>query len=389
MNVRALSFYLPQYYPTKENDFWWGKGFTEWTNVAKAKPLFKGHYQPHYPADLGYYDLRVPEVRELQATIAKQYGIEGFIYYHYWFGSGRVLLERPLQEILKTQKPGLPFCLCWANQTWKGVWFGEFTGKTLMEQTYPGKKDIEKHFYYLLPAFADDRYIKVNGKPVFNVYMPLDLPSIPEFVDTFNELAIKESFPGMFLIASRCPPLWNPSEHGFSGVIGSEFLCQPYADIRIFKRENVTLRKIKKQINHLTGRTIFTGNSKPEVIDYREIVDKLITDLAFDFDYYPCLIPNWDNTPRMGSKGRVFINTTPELFGKHVEKAIKKVQHLPEERRFVFIKSWNEWAEGNYLEPDKKYGYAFLEQLKQRVHNIEIIEKKRNELVFPEINKVK
>jgi hypothetical protein len=277
------------------------------------------------------------------------------------------LLERPLQEVLKQKKPDFPFCLCWANQTWKGVWFGEFTGKILMEQTYPGKKDYEKHFYYLLPAFNDERYIKVNGKPVFNVYMPLDLPSIPEFVETFNELAIKEGLPGMFIIGTRCPVDWYPHKHGFSGVIGSEMLRIPYWEYELFKKENPYIRKVKQYLNHIFQKKLFEDNRKPRVIDYADIVDQLITDEKFDFDCYPCAIPNWDNTPRMGVKGMVFINSTPELFGKQFEKAIHKVAHLPEERRFVFIKSWNEWAEGNYLEPDKKYEYAFLQQIKQRV----------------------
>src|SRR6266542_1026406 len=367
MNVRTIALYLPQYYPTPENNLWWGEGFTEWTNVAKAKPLFKGHEQPHFPADLGYYDLRVPEVREQQAEIAKAYGVEGFVYYHYWFGNGKMLLEKPLQEILRLKKPDLPFCLCWANQTWKGVWFGEFTGKILIEQTYPGKKDYEKHFYYLLPAFSDERYIRVEGKPVFNVYIPLDLPSIPEFVDTFQSLAIKEGFHGLHLIASRCPLQWNPLQHGFSGAIGSESLFIHYWEHEIFKRENKRVSKAKKYINQKLGKDIFPNGKKPRVINFENIVEELITDRDFDFDYYPCLIPNWDNTPRMGVKGRVFLNATPALFGRQLDKAMDKVKRLPTERRFIFIKSWNEWAEGNYLEPDNKWGYAFLEQIKKRV----------------------
>lgn len=366
ISVRNLAFYLPQYYPTPENDRWWGRGFTEWANVAKANPLYPGHRQPHFPADLGYYDLRVPEVREQQAAIAQQYGVYGFVYYHYWFGNGRRLLDRPLQDILKAGKPGLPFCLCWANQTWKGVWFGEFTGKTLMEQTYPGREDYEQHFDYLLPAFSDDRYIKVDGKPVFNVYIPGDLPSIPEFVDVFNEKAIKAGFPGMFLIASRCPEEWNPLEHGFSGVIGSEMLRIRYWEYQLLQPPNRYLAAVQNRINQLFNAQVFRVSKLPRVVDYTAFSEQMITDRAFDFDYYPCVVPNWDNTPRMGTKGMVFENATPVLFGRQLDKAINKVQHLPDNRRFVFIKSWNEWAEGNYLEPDRQYGYAYLEQVKMR-----------------------
>jgi len=363
---RLIAYYLPQYHPIPENNFWWGEGFTEWTNVTKAKPLFKDHYQPRQPADLGYYDLRVPEVRERQAIMAKDYGIEGFMYYHYWFGDGKLLLERPYQEMLRSKKPDLPFCLCWANESWRGAWFGEFTGKTLIEQTYPGKKDYEKHFYYLLEAFTDERYITVNGMPVFNVYMPLNLPCISEFVDVFNELAIKEGFPGIFLIASRCPLEWNPLQHGFSGVIGSEMTNIQYRDMSKFKKPRYSIKKTQQFLEQIAKRQLF-NNHKPSVVEYGEIIDRLITDQQFDFDYYPCVVPNWDNTSRAGTTGLVFHNSTPELFGKHLNKAICKVKTLPAARQFVFIKSWNEWAEGNYLEPDQKFGYAYLEEIKRQV----------------------
>lgn len=369
MKVRTLAYYLPQFHPIPENDFWWEKGFTEWTNVAKAKPFFKGHYQPHYPADLGYYDLRVPEVREHQAEMAKAHGLEGFIYYHYWFGNGKTLLEKPLQEILKLKKPDFPFCLCWANENWKGAWFGEFTGKLLIEQTYPGREDYEDHFYYLLPAFKDERYIKVEGKPVFNVYMPLNLPDAKLFIDTFNTLAIKEGFPGMFLIASRCPLLWNPVENDFDGVIGSEVATFKFRDLTNKKRQRYSVKLIKHYLRKVSNQKFFKPQQKPAVVEYAAVIDKLITDLSFEYDYYPCVVPNWDNTPRAEANGLVFNNSTPELFGKHLQKAINKVKHLPEQRRFVFIKSWNEWAEGNYLEPDQKFGYAYLEQLKQTISN--------------------
>ena len=171
-NVRLIAYYLPQYHPIPENDKWWGKGFTEWTNVAKAKPLFKGHYQPRLPADLGFYDLRLAEVREKQAAMAREYGIYGFCYYHYWFGNNKQLLERPFNEVLTSGKPEFPFMLCWANQTWAGVWFGNDKPDILIEQVYPGKEDYINHFNYLRKAFADPRYITIDGKPVFHVYMP-------------------------------------------------------------------------------------------------------------------------------------------------------------------------------------------------------------------------
>lgn len=366
MSIRAIAFYLPQFHPIPENDLWWGKGFTEWTNVTKAVPLFKGHYQPHYPADLGYYDLRVPEVREAQANMAKEYGLEGFIYYHYWFGNGKKLLERPFQEVLKSGKPDFPFCLCWANETWRGAWFGEFNNQTLIEQTYPGKQDYIDHFYYLLAAFKDDRYIKVNGKPLFNVYMPEELPNAKEFTDIFKELAIKEGLPGIFMVASRVPEDWDPIVHGFDGVIGSEIATIRYRNLKKDKiKHYYTKKKIRNGINKIMPEILKLKSDNPAIVEYAEIVDKLITDKIFNFDYYPCAIPNWDNTARSRHNGLVFNNSTPEIFGNHLFKAANKVVHLPPERQFIFIKSWNEWAEGNYLEPDQKYGFQYLEQLKK------------------------
>ena len=180
--ARVIAFYLPQFHPIPENDEWWGKGFTEWTNTAKAKPLFPGHYQPHVPADLGFYDLRVPEARFAQAEMAKEYGIEGFCYYHYYF-AGKRLLERPFDEVLNSGMPDFPFCLCWANQTWTGIWHGS-PDRVLIEQTYPGPGDDERHFDYLCKAFHDQRYIKVDGKPMFLVYCPKELPE-PEKTTEF------------------------------------------------------------------------------------------------------------------------------------------------------------------------------------------------------------
>lgn len=368
MHPRLIAYYLPQYYPIPENDRWWGKGFTEWTNVAKAKPYFKDHYQPHFPADLGYYDLRLPEVRAAQAAMAKEFGLEGFMYYHYWFGNGKQLLERPFNEVLETGKPDFPFCLCWANESWKGAWFGEFTGKLLIEQTYPGYADYENHFYHLLPAFADKRYIKVDGRPVFNVYMPLNLPDAKVFAELFNKLAIKEGFPGMFLIGSRCPPSWNPLQYGFDAVIGSEVADIRYSAYKIFKKkERYSVKILQHFAERIANKKLFSYKPIPAVVEYADVVEHLISNEHFDFDYYPCVVPNWDNTPRAEDKGLVFHNSTPELFGRHLQKAFNKVVHLEKERQFVFIKSWNEWAEGNYLEPDQQFGYAYLQEIKKQL----------------------
>jgi len=360
---RLIAYYLPQFHPIPENDAWWGKGFTEWTNVTKAKPLFRGHKQSQFPADLGYYDLRVPEVREAQADMARVYGIEGFCYYHYWFGNGKQLLERPFREVLASGKPNFPFCLCWANETWKGVWFGASRGKTLIEQIYPGKSDYESHFETLRPAFEDKRYITIEGNPVFQVYMPLSIPDLKCFTDTFRELAQRAGYKGIYLLAGRVPIEWHPIDHGFDGVVGSEFNT-----LRFFRSQESQngsfLKSLSTKVLWKLGRRIETDVEKrtaPVVLEYKETLKELITERDFDFDYFPMVVPNWDNTPRAGNSALILKNSTPELWKEHLKAGIKKVQPLPVGRRIVFIKSWNEWAEGNYLEPDVLYGHRYLE----------------------------
>lgn len=194
--VRVIALYLPQYHPIPENDEWWGKGFTEWTNVGKAKPLFRGHYQPRVPADLGYYDLRLSEVREAQAELAREAGVEAFCYYHYWFGDGKQLLERPFNEVLASGKPDFPFCLCWANHSWTNkTWLKSHTfaeNKMLMEQRYLGEKDYTEHFYSVLPAFKDKRYVTVDGKPMFTVYDTLNFDDLPTFLTTWRTFGYRK-----------------------------------------------------------------------------------------------------------------------------------------------------------------------------------------------------
>jgi hypothetical protein len=365
--TKLIAYYLPQYHPTPENDEWWGKGFTEWTNVAKAKPLFKGHRHPRFPADLGYYDLRVPEVREAQAAMARHYGIEGFCYYHYWFGNGRRLLERPFDEVLASGKPDYPFCLCWANETWKGVWFGATTPNVLIEQTYPGKKDYEAHFETLRPAFEDPRYIRVAGKPLFQVLLPHTIPDLALFTDTFRGLAEKCGLKGLYLVAGRGPLGWDPRAHGFDGVVGSEFSHLRYVSALYYSKDNFLNRMKWRLQNRLGLKPDFDlqNRNAPIVLEYSAAIQHFISEATTEFDYFPCVIPNWDNTARAGRKALVLVNSTPELWKQHLRDGIKVAHRLPEGRRMVMVKSWNEWAEGNYLEPDSVDGHRYLEATAQ------------------------
>ena len=348
---RVLAFYLPQFHPTPENDEWWGKGFTEWTNVGKAKKLYMGHYQPRVPSDLGYYDLRVPETREAQAKLAKEAGIEGFCYWHYWFDDGKELLERPFNEVLTSGKPDFPFCLAWANESWFAkLWDKDVSkDKLLIEQTYKGVEQYTKHFYDVLPAFKDPRYIKVNNKPVFVIYKPLGSSDIPKFISTWRNLAVQNGLKGLYIIG-HC---FNDRNH-FEEYKKLDLDAINTCSIKDF----VIKRSFFNKAWTYFWRHLF---HKPFVISYKK-VSRLFFDYKMDTapNVCPSIITGWDHTPRSGIRGTVFKDETPEQFSEHVKTVIENTTG-----EFVFIKSWNEWAEGNYLEPDLKWGRKYLETTKE------------------------
>jgi len=352
--ARVIAFYLPQFHPTPENDLWWGRGFTEWTNVASAKPLFKGHDQPVIPADLGFYDLRLPETRVAQACMAATYGVEGFCYWHYWFG-GRRMLERPFNEVLESGSPDFPFCLGWANHSWSGIWKDE-PHRLLIDQTYPGEADDRAHFEYLLTAFRDDRYIKVDGKPVFVIFKPTDIPDAKRRFDFWRELALQAGLKGLHIVGINMLDFTNPASLGLDAVIAST--------LAVNNTGNSLLNEVTRVFWGIRKKLSLGG---PRVVDYSEAIKHLIPDLnSFQCEAYPCVYPNWDNTPRKGRKGFVLSNSTPNLFEEHLSNALSAVEDRDEQHKFIFVKSWNEWAEGNYLEPDTKWGLQYLEAL-QRV----------------------
>lgn len=368
--IRFLAYYLPQFHPTAENDKWWGKGFTEWTNVAKAKPLFEGHYQPRLPSDLGYYDLRVPEVREEQAKLAKEYGVDGFCYYHYWFGNGKMILERPLQEVIKFKSPDFPFSVCWANESWKGIWFGGNSKETLLEQVYPGKQDYIDHFNYLLEAFKDERYIKIDGKCLFSVYAPYLIEDIDLFVTTFRTCAKEAGIGDLYLLATICPQNWDPIANGFDGATGvSEFTSLRYVTAPLyqkFSRTELIIKRLKRIFSSEEKLNLnFEERTKPLIVEYKEAIKYLLPKKKKNYDYFPSVVNDWDNTPRSANKGLVLNNSTPELFEQHLTEACNYVAENDKQHQLVFLKSWNEWAEGNYLEPDAKWGHKYLEVIKK------------------------
>jgi hypothetical protein len=345
MRARAIALYLPQFHPIPENDEWWGKGFTEWTNTAKAKPMFRGHYQPHVPADLGFYDLRVQETRQAQADLARRYGIQGFCYYHYWF-AGRRILERPFEEVLRSGAPNFPFCLCWANATWTGVWYGE-PNRILIEQTYPGRADDEAHFRALLPAFIDPRYIRVDGKPVFLIFQPNQLPDAPATFALWRSMAADAGLSGLHIVGMAFSHEWDPAANSFDARV-----VQPgWRDTRLISR---------RQPLQWAQNKVRVWRRRPTIRSYKSFADRELPSAAGNEAWYPCLTHAWDNTPRSGINGLLLEGATPQAFRRVLHKAVAALARRPLERRLLFLKSWNEWAEGNHLEPDLRFGTGFL-----------------------------
>jgi lipopolysaccharide biosynthesis protein len=355
MNERArvIAYYLPQFHPTPENDAWWGKGFTEWTNVAKAKPLYRGHDQPRVPADLGFYDLRLPEARAAQAELAREYGVEGFCYYHYWFG-GRRILERPFNEVLASGEPDFPFCLCWANHSWNSIWQGT-PDRVLVEQVYPGMADHAAHFDFLLKAFTDPRYITVEGKPLFLVYKPDDIPDVQRVTDYWRERAHQAGLNGLHLVGvSHFNPGWDPRTRGFDACMMQKLPL---------KNGRIPWQFLDAKARKLLSR----GRYNLTIYAYEEMLGFLLRNKKTEFMDYPCVLPNWDHTPRTGMNGLVFHGSTPELFRRHLRDALAKVADHQPEHKILFLKAWNEWAEGNYVEPDLRFGRGYLEAIRDEI----------------------
>lgn len=346
--ARAVAFYLPQYFPIPENDEWWGPGFTEWTNTARAKPLFPGHRQPTLPGELGFYDLRVPETRQAQSDLARVHGIEAFAYWHYWFGNGTRILERPFQEVLASGRPEISFCLAWANQTWSGIWHGA-EDRVLRQQLYPGPKDERLHFDTVLPAFRDERYLRVDGRPVFYVFRPEELPDAAGFVDRWQAMARAAGLPGLYLVAEVSDLLGAGPR--YDRVEADGF------DAGVYMRLPAVTTRAARLRMRLLRKTL----GGPEVYAYS---DRAAADARTGPRLQPCVYPNWDNTPRSRRGGLALTGATPEKFGRNVTDAVATLADRPAQERLLWIKSWNEWAEGNHLEPDLVHGRGWLQALK-------------------------
>jgi lipopolysaccharide biosynthesis protein len=337
--VRAIAYYLPQFHPIPENDKWWGNGFTEWANVAKAVPNFRGHYQPRLPADLGFYDLRLPQVREQQARLAKSYGLHGFCYYYYWF-AGKKLLDLPITEVLRSGAPEFPFCLCWANENWTRHWDGG-SREILMAQNHSAANDLML-MRDLLPFFRDSRYIRVGGKPLFIVYRIGVLPDARASAEIWRDCCRREGIGEIYLCAATTYDTDDPARYGFDALV--EF--PPH------RLQTPALWDILEVTN-----VRFSGT----VIDYRQYVADRIAAPPPRYTVHPTVMPGWDNTPRQPDRGLIFVNSSPEAYEVWLREVVAQtVRARPPHERLVFINAWNEWAEGAYLEPDRRYGHQYL-----------------------------
>lgn len=351
--AKLIAFYLPQFHPIPENDEWWGKGFTEWRNVVRGRPVFRGHYQPHLPADLGFYDLRVPETRQAQADIARDHGIYGFCYYHYWF-NGRRLLERPFDEVLHTGSPDFPFCLCWANEEWTRAWDGR-TGHVLIGQDY-NEADDREHMRWLAQAFEDPRYIRVDGRPLFLVYRAGKIPDPRRTTDAWRDEAAKlgTGDPMLCRVESFSDEGGDPHAMGFDAAV--EFqprwrLLRPSLRYRLMRKMGLTRWA---RLSHM-------------VYDYADVVETMLGATPPPYPRYPCVTPMWDNSARRASLASILHGSTPELYERWLTEVIRRNHQSGTPENIVFVNAWNEWAEGCHLEPCLRWGRAYLEATKRAV----------------------
>lgn len=350
MGIQILSMYLPQFHRVKENDEWWGDGFTDWVSVKTAKVLYEGHYEPHIPLHNNYYDLMNKSVMQWQAELMHEYGVDGQCFYHYWFKDAKKILEKPAENLLQWTDIDMPFCFCWANETWAqswskirkaNVWLDNESGNKksgsgiLLQQGYGDEKDWAIHFDYLLPFFKDRRYIKKGDMPILVIYRSCEIYCLEEMIDFFNERARKNGFSGVYFICAN-------SDESLPDNADAVLIHEPQ---NVFRNVDITLDK--------TGIRL---------LDYADCCEKSFDSIIKRSKTYFEGFVGYDDTPRRGIKGISLSKTSPELFGKYLRRLLARSEQNGNE--FVFINAWNEWGEGMHLEPDERYGYSFLEALK-------------------------
>ncbi len=364
IEMKVIAWYLPQFHEIPENNEFWGEGFTEWTNMKKATPLYEGHYQPRIPLNRNYYDLSNWKVIEQQSVLAKKYGIYGFCFYHYWF-SDRILLKKPMENLLRHPHISIPFCVCWANESWTNTWVSN-NKKVLIKQTYGDKEEWKRHFDYLNHFFSDPRYIKEDGCPFIVIYRPDNIPCLEDMLDYWRQLSVKEGYSGLKISYQHvCYHMRKNKKSCFD--YGIEY--QPMYALEDEKTKHEKVVSLFKDRLSIVMQNVF--GKAPEVkrnkvirIDYSSVWESV---LKRHGDGQITMIPgafvDWDNTPRRGIKGIVFSGATPSEFEKYMVKQIYNAKENYKSDK-IFLFAWNEWAEGGYLEPDERYGYSYLEALR-------------------------
>ena len=355
--MKIICMYLPQYHAFPENDSWWGKGYTEWTAVKRGTPLYKGHKQPRVPLGENYYDLDKDGVETLrwQAKLAKENGVYGFAIYQYYF-KGHKLMEKPMETLLANPDIDINYCICWANETWTRTWYG-LQNEVLMAQEYGDEKDFRDHFEYCLKFFKDERYIKIDNKPVFQIYRSFDIQDLDKMLDCFNKWAKEEGFNGIYVISGKTAG----EQETRSNLIDGYYYFEPgytlkhdFSKIAQFKYNAGVV------INSFTNRFVKTKRLERS-INAKDIIEPIVNRDYADNEF-PCLIPDWDNTPRRSYRGLVYKGTNPDYFKSALHKLKQKKDNHKTD--FVYINAWNEWGEGAYLEPDELRGYAYLEAIR-------------------------
>lgn len=375
--MKIIAFYLPQFHDIPENDEWWGKGFTEWVNVKKARPLFKGHEQPRIPLNNNYYNLLDDNIKIWQAELAKKYGVYGFCYYHYWF-DGKLLLEKPMEQMLRNPNIDIPFCISWANEPWTKAWVNE--KKVLIPQFYGDKKEWKEHFEYLLKFFKDSRYIKENGKPLFIIYRAEVIEHLNDMLDYWNELAIEEGFNGMVYsyqnITFDLIPNKDDSRFTYNIEFQPSYAWNDMNNASVIKKSSVwnymrnTRRKLylwlEKKIGYDVAKYFeYARKEKDNVLltSYDDAWKAILDHVPVDDKCVPGAFVGWDNTPRKSHRGQIYIGDSPEKFKKYMTEQIKRARDVYH-KDMIFLYAWNEWAEGGYLEPDVRSGFGNLEAIR-------------------------
>jgi len=366
--MKIIAFYLPQFHTFPENDAWWGKGFTEWTSVKGAVPLFQGHNQPRVPYRNNYYDLTREETVIWQSHLAEQYGIYGFCYYHYWF-DGKMLMNQPMEIMLQCKAVKTKFCICWANENWTRQWAAK-NKEILIGQTYGSEDDWEKHFLYLLPFLKDERYIKIDHKPIIIIYRPAIIPTLREMMTMWNKLALENGLEGIYWGYQHPKYSHINDKNGDLFDFGIEY--QPtLAKAQQLKEPKWVIRKF---LNIASNKLHFKpARWNSTALDYDDVWHKILNREPVDAKMFPGAFVDWDSSPRYKNRSSFYMNVTPSKFQMYLEKQIMHAVNSYH-KDILFFFAWNEWGEGGYLEPDEKYGFGMLQAVKQALINTNQLE---------------